>query len=121
MVSIGKIHLASLLTALFLFTGIARGQEVTSAASFIALQCSVSSGYPAEGYLSYAEGLVQTISALSPEAQARVLGYEVTAEHNAVNKGGQTNASGGTGQNNTAVEIDEEQTLLDRLISIVGL
>ncbi|MAS93764.1 MAG: hypothetical protein CMO55_11285 [Verrucomicrobiales bacterium] len=119
MVSIGKIHLASLLTALFLFTGIARGQEVTSAASFIAMQCSVSSGYPADGYLSYAEGLVQTITALSPEAQARVLGYDLST-HDAVNKNGKTNSSGGNGSN-TTIDPEDEPTLLDRLMDIVGL
>lgn len=116
-----KFRAALLAAVIILPFGSVCGQEVSSAAAFIAMQCSASSGYPVEGYYGYGERLALTFEQLSPEQQARVLGYELTPEHNAVNKAGNQNSSGGNGQNNTALPPEEEDTLLDRLLNWIGL
>lgn len=115
-----RIYLLIATLGIFGMSSRAFSQEVSSTASFIAMQCSASSGYPAEGYYSYAEDLVQTLSALSPEAQSRVLGYELNTVHDAVNKNGNTNNSGGAGPNNTLIE-EADPSLLDKILSVVGL
>lgn len=94
-----------------------KAQEVDGASAYLAMQCAASSGKPMEGYLDYARKLELTISLLSPEQQARVFGAELGTAHNAVNRAGKTNSSGGGSASQTELPAEEEETLLDRLTS----
>lgn len=100
-----------------------RGQDayLAGAAEFLAAQCGTSSGQPAENYLEYGRKLAKTISALTPEQQARVFGSELGSYHDAANKAGKTNASGGGSDSQTVLSEEETPTLTDRLKEWLGL
>ena len=46
-----------------------------SSISVLAIQCSMSSGYPASGFPDYSTGLAKTLSLLDGDQQQRVFGY----------------------------------------------
>ncbi|HRQ88725.1 MAG TPA: hypothetical protein PLA50_07995 [Bacteroidia bacterium] len=50
-----------------------------SSIAALAIQCAISSGYSAEGFMDYSGGLAKTLSQLSGEQQARVFGFVPSA------------------------------------------
>ena len=116
-----KMWVRSLAIAVLIVSagGSAWSQETSELASFLAYHCAKSSGNSAEGYADYANRLAKTLEALSPEQQARVLGFEVS-RHDSINPAGKLNSSGGRGPNEL-IDSGEEPSLLDRLKGWLGL
>lgn len=111
-----------LLLCVALLAGTARASDPgpSAFALYVAEQCAASSGYPASNYTQYGSSLEQTISMLSSEQQARVFG-NLRRPHNAVNKAGKTNASGGGQNSQTALPAGTDPTLLDQILAALGL
>ncbi|MDF1861871.1 MAG: hypothetical protein P1U87_16755 [Verrucomicrobiales bacterium] len=111
--------LSLLCVALLAGTARASDSEPSEFALYVADQCAASSGYPASNYLRYGSSLEKTISMLSSEQQARVF-ENLRRPHNAVNKAGKTNASGGGQNSQTALPDGADPTLLDQILAALG-
>ena len=95
-------------------------QDYSPLAYYFAQQCAVSSGNSVENYLSYGAGLEKTVATLTPQQQANIFGFELTQAHNAVNRAGKTNGSGGGSLSQVAIPVEEQPTLLDQFLSFFG-
>jgi len=76
-------HKTFVICLAFLLLGSRANAEVIadtpSSAQYLAIQISLSSGYPAENYASYSRGLAKTLSLLTAAEQAEVFGNGGTA------------------------------------------
>jgi len=71
------LHISLVLTLALLCSHTARAQikNDESSISILAIQCAMSSGFPAAGFADYSTGLAKTLSLLSGDQQERVFGY----------------------------------------------
>lgn len=71
------LHISLVLIFALLCSPMARAQikNDESSISILAIQCAMSSGFPASGFQEYSVGLAKTLSLLSGDQQERVFGY----------------------------------------------